>query len=213
MGLWVKICGITRPEDAWVVERAGANALGLIFSKSSPRFVTPDQAKDICDAVSSAVEKVAVLVHPDWKDIRRILDRVPVDTIQWHGGPLDDEGLRRLSEFERPWIYALRWSGEEPLTVPPHASRLLVEGRSDQGIGGTGVPWDYRRLSTVPSPLPLILSGGLSPETVEQVLEMFRKGALAGVDVASGVEKAPGQKDPSRIMDFVQRVREWEKRS
>ncbi|MCL4484746.1 MAG: phosphoribosylanthranilate isomerase [Nitrospirae bacterium] len=211
MELWVKICGITNPGDARFVERAGANAVGLVFSEKSPRFVSPENARAICLALSERVQKVGVFVVPDWDRIQEILRRVPLDVVQWHGGSLDKEGVRRLSEFGLPWIQAVRWNGTEALSAPSSAFRILVEGRSEKAPGGTGLSWDYGRLSKVSSPLPLILSGGLSPGTVEEVLSQLRDLPLAGVDVSSGVEDRPGIKDEGKVMAFIRSVRNWEK--
>ncbi len=213
MGLWIKICGITQEGDARFVKQSGADAIGLVFSEKSPRFVTPKTAKAICLSLPDTVQKVGVFVVPDWTKIKEILDQVPLDVIQWHGGLLDTEGFERLSDFGLPWIYAVRWSGEGPLPNPPTAFRILVEGRSETAPGGTGKSWDYGRLSKVTSPLPLILSGGLSPGTVGTLLERLKETPLAGVDVSTGVEKSPGIKDERKIMDFVQSVREWERRA
>ena len=213
MGLWIKICGITREGDARFVERSGADAVGLVFSEKSPRFVTPERAKAICLSLPETIQKVGVFVLPDWIKMREILDQVPLDVIQWHGGPLDTEGCGRLADFGLPWIYAVRWSGEGTLPNPPTAFRVLVEGRSDTAPGGTGQSWDYGLLSQVASPLPLILSGGLSPETVGTALKELRETPLAGVDVSTGVEKSPGIKDERKVRDFVQSVRDWERRS
>ena len=212
MGLWIKICGITNPADARFVALAGANAIGLIFSEKSPRFVTTASASSICSALPSSIEKVGVFVLPEWERIGAILEEVPLDVIQWHGGPLGPEGYERLSRFGLPWIHAVRWTGRDPLPCPPSARSLLVEGHSEKAPGGTGQPWDYKRLSYADFSLPLILSGGLSPEMVGEVLENLGNLRLSGVDVSSGVEKGPGIKDEGKVMNFVRNVREWERK-
>lgn len=211
MGLWIKICGITREEDARIVEQSGATALGLIFSETSPRNITIQQAEKVCAAVSSSVEKVAVVVHPDWNIIETWLRYLPINTIQWHGGPLTGEDVEHLSSFGIPWIHAIRWDGKEALSAPSEASRILVEGRSDKALGGTGISWEYRRLLGAKNSHPLILSGGLSPESVGTALRSIGKGIIMGVDVSSGVERTPGIKDPEKVRNFVQQVRDWER--
>jgi phosphoribosylanthranilate isomerase len=210
VGLWIKICGITSPEGAWVAANAGADAIGLVFAENSPRFVTPERASSICESLPSSVEKVGVFVLPEWEKIEMLLRRVPLDVIQWHGGPLGHEGYARISRFGLPWIHAVRWTGKDPLPSPPSARSLLVEGFSEKAPGGTGQPWDYKRLSLAESSLPLLLSGGLLPETVGEVLESLRDLRLSGVDVSSGVEKSPGVKDEGKIMSFIRNVRKWE---
>ncbi|MCL5285698.1 MAG: phosphoribosylanthranilate isomerase [Nitrospirae bacterium] len=211
MALWIKICGITNPADARLVALSGADAVGLIFSEKSPRFVTIAAARSICAALPPSMEKVGVFVLPEWERIGAILEEVPLDVIQWHGGDLGAEGYERLSRFGLPWIHAVRWTGREPLSFPPSARNLLVEGYSEKAPGGTGQSWDYRRLSFADSSLPLVLSGGLAPETVGGVLESLGTLRLSGVDVSSGVEKRPGIKDEGKVMEFVRNVRDWER--
>ncbi len=210
VGIWVKICGITRPGDARIVERAGANALGLLFAPTSSRYVTLEQAADVCDSVSSRIQKVGVFVRPEWDWIAEVLERLPLDILQWHGGPLSVDEYAKISGFGLPWIHAVRWGGEAPLENPEGAGMILVEGRSEKGPGGTGDPWKYKDLTSVTWPLPLILSGGLTPGSVEQAIRSLRPAIPFGVDVSSGVESAPGRKDERKIYDFVEKVRSCE---
>ena len=216
MGLWIKICGITRPEDAQLVEKSGANALGLIFSSRSSRSLTLDRAALIVDTLSGGLEKVAVFTELDWERIEEIVERLDIDLIQWHGGPLGREADARLGSFGVPWMHAVRWDGQSPLDVPHTALRLLVEGRSSKGLGGTGEGWNYGALKDVHWPLPVVLSGGLSPEGVAEALGSLvsegRDGHRPfGVDVSSGVESRPGVKDAGRVKSFVENVRAWER--
>lgn len=213
MGLWVKVCGITRVEDARMVEKAGADAMGLIFSEASPRYVSLERASEICSALSSRVQKVGVFVRPEWDRLGEVLDRLPLDIIQWHGGPLTRNEYARLSAFGLPWIHVIRWGGELPLEAPPGASRLLVEGRSEKGLGGTGESWDYKSLSSIRWPLPLILSGGLAPGTVKGALASLSPSVPFGVDVSSGVESQPGRKDEKKVGEFLEQVRSFEEKA
>ena len=216
MGLWIKICGITRPEDAIAVERSGADALGLIFSSRSSRTVSPERAALIVAPLSEHLEKVAVFTEPDWDRIEEVVERLGIDLIQWHGGPLSRDEDAKLGSFGVPWMHAIRWDGRSPLETPHTALRLLVEGRSAKGLGGTGEGWSYGALREVEWPLPVVLSGGLSPEGVAIALNSICSPGnpdgrrLFGVDVSSGVESRPGVKDEIRMNAFVKNVREWE---
>ena len=215
--MWIKICGITRPEDALLLERSGADALGLIFSSRSPRALTLERASLIVEVLSGSLEKVAVFTEPDWDRIGETVERLGIDLIQWHGGPLGREADARLGSFGIPWMHAVRWDGKSPLDSPHTALRLLVEGRSSKGLGGTGEGWNYGALKEVPWPLPVVLSGGLSPEGVADALgSLCDSGSEEGrrpfgVDVSSGVESRPGVKDAGRVKAFVDNVRAWER--
>lgn len=211
MAIWVKICGICRPEEGRTVERSGADALGLIFAPDSPRFVTVERAETILKSLPSTIAKVGVFVLPDWSGIKRTVDRLSLDIVQWHGGPLSEEEIDSLSEIGVPWIHAVRWSGIGTIDVSLRARWMLVEGRSDRAPGGTGLSWNYGRLSGISLPRPLILSGGLSPETVGDVLRGLDPVSPFGVDVSSGVESSPGTKDEKKIMEFVKNVRDYER--
>ncbi len=219
MGLWIKICGITRPEDALLVEKSGADAIGLMFSARSSRTLTFERAALIVEALSGKLEKVAVFTEPDWDRIEETVDRLGIDLIQWHGGPLGREADARLGSFGIPWMHAVRWDGTSPLDAPHTALRLLVEGRSAKGLGGTGEGWNYGTLTEVPWPLPVVLSGGLSPEGVAAALSAVCPPGSGegrrpfGVDVSSRVESHPGLKDAGRVRAFVENVRAWERSS
>jgi len=213
VGLWIKICGITRPEDAILVDAAGADAMGLIFSSRSSRTLSVDRASEIALAAGKRLEKVGVFTETDWEKIGEVVDRVEIDLIQWHGGPLGREEYGRLSSFGVPWMHVVRWDGRAPLDAPHGAFRLLVEGRSEKGLGGTGEGWNYAALSEVKWPLPLVLSGGLSPDSVGLALDSLGGCRPFGVDVSSGVESRPGVKEEGRIRAFVENVRSREVRA
>lgn len=213
VALWIKICGITRAEDALMVEGAGADALGLIFAPDSPRFVDMERAGEICASVSSGIRKVGVFVRPEWERISGLIDRLPLDIVQWHGGPLSQEGYDRLSALGLPWIHAVRWDGSSPVEEPAGARWILVEGRSEKAAGGTGVSWNYAALSSRTLSRPFLLSGGLGPSTVEKALASLGSNRPFGVDVSSGVEISPGVKSREKVEEFVSNVRSFGERS
>src|SRR3989344_1124151 len=187
----VKICGITRIEDAMAAARAGADAIGLVFEPKSPRYVKPDQALAIVRALPPFVTVVGLLVNAAPDTVETILGRVPLDLLQFHG----DETPEQCRRYHRPYIKAIHMRPE--VNLPEQARRytdaegLLLDTAAANVAGGSGEAFDW---SLVPSGLakPVILAGGLTPENVA---EAVRKVHPFAVDVSSGVEQAKGIKD------------------
>lgn len=208
--MWIKICGITTPEDARSVGAFGPDAIGLVFHPRSPRFVTADRARVVADNVPAGVLKVGVFTDPDWDSVERLVRTVPLDIVQWHGGNLSPEQLDRLNAIGVPWIDVMKVRPGEglPPEIAPRtgASYLLVEGASERSPGGNRVQWDRSVLKGVRCRTPLILSGGLDPSNV---FESLRTVAPFGVDVSSGVESRPGVKDPALLEAFFSEVRRY----
>ena len=198
----VKICGITRSDDGLAAAAAGADAIGLVFYAPSPRAVSVEQAIDIVSVLPPFVTVTALFVDAGREDIRRVLDSVPVDLLQFHGNesPGDCEG------FGRPYIKAMAMRDGVDLAAACHdfasASGILVDAWHPQVPGGTGESFDWERL---PAALekPLILAGGLTPDNVTAAVSKVRPWA---VDVSSGVEREKGVKDPERIRQFIKGV-------
>ncbi len=199
----IKICGITRPEDARAAIDSGADALGLVFYPKSPRSVGLEQALEIASVVPPFVSMVALFVNESEANIVRILRELPVGLIQFHG----DESPTFCRGFERPWIKALRVS--EGMDLAAEAERfagargVLLDAFQAGVPGGTGRTFDWR-LAEIPLPLPLVLAGGLNADNVGEALVRLRP---AGVDVSGGVESAPGVKCPDKINEFIAAVR------
>ena len=187
----VKICGITRAEDAIQAERAGADAIGVILFSESPRCVNPERAQAIFSAVGPFVTTVAVTHTKSRKELNRILALRP--------------GALQISHpfaFPvRPQARILRVAGQGS-TVPGDAEALVV----DRSMG-TGTLYDrgFARELVRSSTVPVILAGGLTPENVGEAIRSVRPYA---VDVASGVEIRPGIKDPLRVAAFIRAARE-----
>lgn len=198
----VKICGITRVEDARAAAKAGADAIGLVFHEGSPRYVTPVRAAEIVAALPPCVTVVALFVNAPRAQVRSVLEAVPVDLLQFHGEetPADCRG------FGRRYLKAIRM--REDVDVAAQARRyedaaaLLLDAYVPDRHGGTGVRFDWAR---VPRDLamPLILAGGLTPENVAQAVTEVRPWA---VDVSGGVEAAKGIKDETKLRAFVRNV-------
>jgi phosphoribosylanthranilate isomerase len=203
MATAVKICGITRPEDALAAARAGAHAIGLVFYAKSPRNVTPARAAEIIRVVPAFVTTVGLFVNAEAEEIRRTLAEAPVNLLQFHG----EETPEFCRQFKRPYVKAVRMkAGVDLLQYAQDyydAKALLLDNYVEGMHGGSGVAFDW---SLIPRglPLPVILSGGLTPENVAEAVRRVRPSA---VDVSSGVESAKGIKDAQKIAAFIKGVR------
>ena len=199
----IKICGITRPEDARVAVDSGADAIGLVFYDKSPRRVDAERAAQIAEVVPPFVTVVALFVDELAANIARILEHVPVDLIQFHG----DEDASFCRQFGRPWIKALRVRAGRDLRrsclAYEGARGLLLENWEAGTPGGTGRSFDWG-LAESALPLPVVLAGGLNEENVTAAMARVRP---AAVDVSGGVEQSPGIKDAARVRRFVAAVR------
>jgi len=199
----IKICGITRPEDALAAASSGADAIGLVFYADSPRAVTVQEAKDIAQVLPPFVTLVSLFVNAPAETISDVLSQVPVGLIQFHG----DEDSRFCRGFGRPWIKALRV--RESMNVAKEAAALsgatgvLLDAWQEGVPGGTGKTFDWA-LANEQLPLPMVLAGGLDEVNVGDAIGGLRPWA---VDVSGGVESSPGIKDAEKIQRFVAAVR------
>ena len=203
MATAVKICGITRPEDALAAARAGAHAIGVVFYAPSPRYVAPARAADILRALPPFITTVALFVDAAADEVRSVLAEAPAALIQFHGS----ETPAFCRQFQRPYVKAVRMKeGVDLLQYAReyHDAKALLLDNYVEGLhGGSGAAFDW---SLIPRglPLPVILSGGLTPENVMDAVRRVRPSA---VDVSSGVESAKGVKDAARIAAFIKGVR------
>lgn len=199
----VKICGITRIEDALAAVAAGADAIGFVFHPDSPRMVTPAQAAQIVAALPPLVSTVGLFVDADEQRIRATLAQVPLSLLQFHG----DESEAQCRIYGLPWIKALRVQPGQDVTALmaawPGASGILLDAYHPSQHGGTGLQFDW---SLVPqhSAMPIILAGGLTPANVAEAIRTTRPYA---VDVSGGVEATKGVKDADKIEAFMAGVR------
>ncbi len=200
----IKICGITRIEDALRAAELGTDALGLIFYEGSPRHVTPAQAAGIARALPPFVTTVGLFVNPSRDVVRAVLDEVPLDLLQFHGA----EEPAFCASFERPYIKAIAAAPGVDLlqsgTVFEQARGILIDAYVPGAHGGTGVTADWTRIPR-PFPKPIVLAGGLHPGNVSGAVRTVRPWA---VDVSSGVEAAKGVKDHDKMTAFVRGVRD-----
>lgn len=202
----IKICGITRPEDALAAARAGADAVGLVFYAKSRRAVTVAQAEEIVAVLPPFVSVVALFVNETEANIRAVLGRVAVDILQFHG----DEDDAFCSRFDRPYLKAVRVRNAEDIERAcadfPRARALLFDAYHPTEYGGTGQSFDWTLL---PDTLekPWVLAGGLTPDNVAEAVRAAGAGA---VDVSGGVESAAGVKDGEKIRAFIAAARRAE---
>ncbi|WP_076578994.1 phosphoribosylanthranilate isomerase [Pseudomonas sp. P3C3] len=199
----VKICGITRVEDALAVAAAGADAIGLVFYAKSPRAVDIEQARAILAALPPFVTTVGLFVDAERNELERILASVPLDLLQFHG----DESVQQCEAFGRPYIKALRVKAGDDIAAQvaryPSAQGILLDAYVEGVPGGTGEAFDW---SLIPQALskPLILAGGLRPDSVAEAVSRVRPYA---VDVSGGVEASKGVKDVEKIGAFIRAAR------
>ena len=205
----VKICGLTRAEDAREAVRAGVDALGLVFYPGSPRNVSIDAARCLIAEIPAFVTVVALFVDEQPERVREILNAIRIDLLQFHG----DETPEYCRQFAKPWIKALRV--RPGLDLAEMAGRyaegqgILLDAWDPNAHGGTGLSFDW---TAIPAGMAerVILAGGLEPSNVARALGVA--GPYA-VDVSSGVEAAKGIKDAAKMQAFLREVQEFDYRN
>jgi phosphoribosylanthranilate isomerase len=216
---WIKICGITNLEDALTAVDAGANALGFIFYEKSPRRVDPETARRVVGELPGTVEKVGVFVNQTEDSIGAVADEVGLTAVQLHGDDMDPH-VADLIVKQRPHLkiivgismhhpkpegWAMMWS-------PDSIHAFLVDSGMSSNYGGTGRAFDWQTsqpsIGTIARLGRVIVAGGLNPGNVAEAIRILKPW---GVDVASGVEAAPGKKNPHKVRAFVGAIRQAEK--
>ena len=202
----VKICGITCTEDARVAAAAGADALGFVFVKDSPRFVDPEEARRIIAGLPPFVCPVGVFVDETVDAVGTFCRFCGIQAAQLHGDETPEQCLDLQVRMKIPVIKAFRLKGQEDLD---RMSRYRVQGYlldtwDPSKRGGTGQPADWGLAAQACASGPILLAGGLNPENVRAACARVRP---YGVDVSSGVEIAPGRKDGDRVRAFMRAVR------
>lgn len=200
--MWIKICGITSTRDALGALEAGADAVGLNFIPSSKRYLPPERARAVADAVRGRVELVGVVADLSVAELEALRANIGLDWLQFHGS----ESPAQIALVPRAYK-AIGIEGPEDvelaLTYP--GIRLLVDKKAAPAHGGTGQVFDWSLVRELSRERPLILAGGLNPDNVADAI---REVLPFGVDVASGVEAGmPGVKDLARTAEFVARAR------
>jgi len=202
----VKICGITRTEDALAAARHGASAIGLVFYRPSPRYVEPDAAAQIVRALPPFVTPVALFVDASAEEVSAVIQRAGARLIQFHGA----ETSEFCAQFPIPYMKAVRVRPGVDLIQSArdfHGAKALLLDAYHEGLhGGTGATFDWALIPPT-LPLPVVLSGGLTPQNVGDAIRRVRPCA---VDVSSGVEAGKGIKDSTLIEAFIAGVRNVE---
>lgn len=217
---WVKICGITNLEDALVAVEAGTDALGFVFYEKSPRYISPEAAREISSELSGRTERVGVFVNQDENSLCDIADDAALTAVQMHGDNEDPRvadvvvARRPLKvlvgvsmQRPKPEGWAMTWDQKSV-----HA--FLADSASPAKLGGTGETFDWRgamkSLEAIKGLGRLVLAGGLNSANVAEAIRVTKPW---GVDVSSGVEAVPGKKDPEKVRAFIRAVREADKAS
>lgn len=213
MTVQVKICGLSTPEAMTAAIEGGAAFVGLVFYPPSPRAVTPAEAAPLAALVPEGITRTGLLVDAEDATLEAILKEVPLDLLQLHGAERPERVAEIKDRFGLPVmkVVKLRQSGDLEAVEPylAVADRLLFDAKPPADLenplpGGNAVAFDWTILAGTSWPLPWMLAGGLTPENVARAVAI--SGAPA-VDVSSGVEDAPGRKNPGKIRAFLEACR------
>lgn len=191
----VKVCGITRIEDAVLAADLGASAIGFVFWPRSPRFVEPETARAIAAAMPASLVCVGVFVDQDAAYVRQTAAHVRLGAVQLHG----NESVEFATALLEPVIKAVAVQAgfvPESLDVLPSAITVLLDAHDPERRGGTGRTIDWSVAAQAARRRPVMLAGGLTPDNVRDAIRAVRPYAL---DVSSGVESSPGVKDPEKL--------------
>ncbi|MBU2521549.1 MAG: phosphoribosylanthranilate isomerase [Proteobacteria bacterium] len=200
----VKVCGLTRVEEAVGCADLGANAIGCVFFPKSPRHLSEIQAKEISMALPSEVKKVGVFVNESFPNIMHKVEFCRLNAVQLHGRE-SPELVSKLLKENLLVIKALFIEGKPTLDEAEtyEASAFLVECGRGVLPGGNAIEWDWKKVKSFGNKYPMILAGGLAPENISHAVSVSMPDA---VDVSSGVESAPGQKDLGKVKSFLKAV-------
>ena len=214
MPLVVKICGLSTRETLDVALDGGADMVGFVFFEASPRHVDLAKARDLGAHVKGRAQKVALTVDADDARLANIVDTLKPDLLQLHGSETVARVRDVKEKFGIPVMKVIPVATAADLAVLPGyaavSDRILFDARAPKDAtrpGGLGVPFDWHLLENIDSKVPFMLSGGLTPQNVADAIRITR---AKGVDVSSGVERAPGVKDPDLIRAFIRAARTTE---
>ncbi len=211
MDIRVKICGLTRPEHVVAAAEAGAAYVGFVFFEKSPRLVDIIQARDLALEAPVGLAKVALTVNADDAYLDQIVETVPLDMLQLHGRESPERVAELRARYGLPIMKAVGIAEQADLAALQEygavADQLLVDAKPPKGAalpGGNGLAFDWRLVNRKYWPCPWMLAGGLTPENVADAVKMT---GARQVDVSSGVESAPGEKNAALIRAFVDAAR------
>ena len=202
----VKICGLTRIRDVHSAVSCGADALGFVFVPGSKRIIDIRKARELVGCVPAFITRVGLFLDQDARQVTRILKRVPLSLLQFHGG----EDATYCRQFGLPYIKAVSMNSGSALEQAEKdfidAAALLMDSHEPGDLGGTGRTLNWRSMGRIGEQTgrPLILAGGLTPENVWQAVQRVKPWA---VDVSSGVEDAPGIKNAESMRQFIEQAK------
>lgn len=208
----VKICGLKDPAHIQIAADAGASYVGFVFFEKSPRNVSITQARDLALETPAGLAKVALTVNADDAFLDELLAHVPIDILQLHGKETPERVADVKARTGLPVMKAIGISEQADTAQIDHygevADQLLVDAKAPKGAelpGGNGLAFDWRLVKRKFWPKPWMLAGGLTPENVALAVQMT---GAKQVDISSGVESAPGVKDPDLIRAFIKAAQE-----
>jgi phosphoribosylanthranilate isomerase len=211
MALLIKICGLKTPDALDVALEAGADMVGFVFFPPSPRNLAVEAARALGERVAGRARKVALSVDATDAELDRVVEALRPDMLQLHGQETPERVVAVRSRFRLPVMKALPVEARADLgpvrLYETVADWLLFDGRAPREAtrpGGLGKPFDWTLLERLDLKIPFMLSGGLDAGNVAEALRITRAPA---VDVSSGVERAPGEKDPDKIRAFIRAAR------
>jgi phosphoribosylanthranilate isomerase len=199
--MFVKICGITRGEDAEAAIEQGANALGFIFWPDSPRYIDPARAREIVATLPASVTAVGVFVNQPAEHVNQVAGAARLGAVQLHG----EEDERFVAGMTVPVIKAVTADSDASARPWPDEVLLLVDAADPVRRGGTGRTADWSSAAALAKRRRVILAGGLTPENIADAVARVQP---FGVDVSSGVERSPGIKDRQRLVALFDAIKE-----
>lgn len=200
----IKICGITNKQDAVEASKLGVDMLGFVCYQKSKRFVEPKIIKDIANELPPYLAKVGVFVDEDQKKVFEIAEDCSLDILQFHGDESPDYCAALKDSYKVIKAFRIKDKSSFKGINDYNVDFFMLDAYSPDAKGGTGKSFDWKLMEEFEFLRPVILSGGLSPDNVEEAIIEF---APYGVDVSSGVEKSPGKKDLVKMKKFVEKVR------
>ena len=210
--LKIKICGICDPAQGQAIAHLGATSLGFICVPSSPRYVTPEQIQSVITTLPSEIDCVGVFADATLAEVAQVLDQASLTTVQLHGQerPEDCQRLRQIVPGIG-LIKSLRVRSPDTLQLAqayvPVVDSLLLDAYHPQQYGGTGHVLDWRLLTHFAPSLPWFLAGGLTPDNIIEALNRVNPN---GIDLSSGVERSPGDKDLEKVARLFEAIQEWQ---
>ncbi|MGL5942221.1 MAG: phosphoribosylanthranilate isomerase [Waterburya sp.] len=206
----VKICGITQIEQGQKIAALGADSLGFICVERSPRYITPDQIKAIAEHLSTTVTKVGVFADHSLSEIMTVVNQATLTAVQLHGteSPEFCTELRQLISPNIEIIKAFRLktaaSWQETIVYQEVVDTLLLDAYHPQMLGGTGKTIDWQILEQFQTTIPWMLAGGLTPDNITDALSRLQPD---GIDLSSGLERSPGDKDLNKVVQLFQNLK------